>query len=117
MIPPKWCPVTGDETPLFRALGRLEGRMEGIGERMEAIEKQVIDSAAKSSAEHAEVGRKIEGLRREVGDSLEKRDKRIDELESDRDKASGGVQMVGMIKGAILFLFGVIAFVLAGGKP
>lgn len=91
--------------------------MEGIAERMEAIEKQVIDAASKSSREHAEVGRKIEGLRNEVGGSLEKHDRRIDELESDRDKAEGGVQMVGMVKGAILFVIGVVTFVLMGGKP
>ena len=91
--------------------------MQGLAERLEAIESQVIDAARKSSAEHAEVGRKIEGLRHEVGDAFEKRDKRIDDLESDRDKASGGVQMVGMIKGAILFVIGVVTFVLVGGKP
>src|ERR1041384_3867716 len=85
LIPPNWCQVADDSTPLFRAIGRLEGRMQGLAERLEAIESQVIDAARKSSAEHAEVGRKIEGLRHEVGDAFEKRDKRIDDLESDRD--------------------------------
>lgn len=114
--PPERTDLTPEEQPTAREFGRLEGKVDGMNLRVERVERAIIDSAAASSAEHGEMRRAVEGLGRDFNKALEKRDERIDSLESTRDKGSGAAKLVEVGKGLAILALMVLTYLAAQGQ-
>lgn len=84
--------------PTDREFGRLEGKVDALGERFTAFE-------SRSSTEHAETNA-----------ALEKLSEKIDSLEATRDRQSGFLQAGALVKGAFAALLTFVGMLIGQGK-
>jgi hypothetical protein len=103
-------------TPDDRAFGRLEGKVDETIDRVSRIEQSIASMGATSSAEHATVGRKLDELGKEFREGLERRDARIDSLESTRDKGSGVAKAIEVGKGLAVLALMLLTYLAAQGN-
>jgi hypothetical protein len=104
-----------DERPSPYEFGRLEGKVDETIRRVGNVEEAITDMGRTSTAEHAEVGRKLDELGREFRQSLEARDHRIDSLESTRDKGSGAAKLIEVGKGLVVLVLLVATYFASKG--
>jgi len=91
-------------TPDDRQFGRLEGKVDELSLRVGNVERAIAEQSATSSAEHAEVARKLDALNISMAASLKEQGERIDSLESTRDQQRGAMKMGDWLKAGLIAL-------------
>lgn len=95
--------------PSDREFGRLEGKVDELGHRAERVEQAVVAAAAASSAEHADVGRRLERLGEKFEVAIANLSERTDSLERTRDKGEGAAWAIKIGQGLVLFVIALLA--------
>lgn len=88
-----------------------------MSHRVERVEQAIVAAAAASSAEHADVGRRLDKMGERFDGALEKRDKEIEALKKVRNEGAGVAKLVQTAKGAALLLLAALPFLLSKGGP
>lgn len=98
-----------------RALGRVEGKVDGLETRFAGLESRLADMAAVSSAEHAEVRGDLRRLGDQVGQVLDRHDKRLGALEETSAEGRGCAAAVKVGQGLAVLVLMALPFILDRG--
>ena len=100
-------------SPDEREFGRLIGRVDAIGEQIDAMRQS-------NTAEHAAVIARLDRLHDDLTGKASKTwvreiAQRTDDLERTRDEASGAAKLARVAQGAVAAVLAIAAFVLGRG--